>query len=98
MADGNLSLKEFWSMSEEDRCVRYGELSDHDKFIARCSQPSGPAVFVPCNVCVHRIKGKPACKAFPDGVSGDHIRAVMADITIECGVGYRFEKEPDDAD
>lgn len=97
MADGNLTLEEFWKLSKEEKLARCGALSDHDAYRLRMTEQIG-VVSPPCNRCIHRFKDRPACKAFPDGVSGDHIRAVMADMTIECGVGYRFEEEPDDAD
>lgn len=35
----NLSLEEFNKLSEEEKCDRYKELSDHDKFLVRISTP-----------------------------------------------------------
>ena len=35
----NLSLEEFNKLSEEEKCYRYKELSDHDKFLVRVSMP-----------------------------------------------------------
>lgn len=91
MADRGLTLEEFRALStEEEKCKRYGELSDHDKFLVRISMPLGPSIWVPCNDCVHRIDNTPFCKAFPSGLSGDHIRAVMENQTIECGNGFHF--------
>lgn len=97
MADRGLTLDQFWALSEEERRRRYEALSDHDKFLVRVSMPPGPAVFIPCNVCMHRVKGKAVCKAFPEGLNGDQIRAVIKDPSAPCGGGYRFEEGPDDA-
>ena len=41
MADRNLTFEDFKRLPPEERSRRYEELSDHDKFLARCSQPSG---------------------------------------------------------
>ena len=41
MADRNLTFEDFKRLSPEERNRRYEKLSDHDKFLARCSQPSG---------------------------------------------------------
>ena len=41
MADRNLTFEDFKRLSPEERNRRYEELSDQDKFLARCSQPSG---------------------------------------------------------
>ena len=91
MADRGLTLEEFKSLStEKEKCERYVELSDHDKFLVRISMPPGPTVWVPCNDCVHRIGRTFACKAYPDGLSGEHIRVVIDDPEIECGNGFRF--------
>ena len=53
MADRNLTFEDFKRLSPEERNRRYEELSDHDKFLARCSQPSG-VHGVLCNTCIHR--------------------------------------------
>ena len=37
MADRNLTFEDFKRLSPEERNRRYEELSDHDKFQARCS-------------------------------------------------------------
>ena len=91
MADRGLTLEEFRSLStEKEKCERYVELSDHDKFLVRISMPPGSAIWIPCNDCVYRIGKTPSCKAYPEGLSGDHIRAVMEDQAIECGNGFKF--------
>ena len=36
MADRNLTFEDFKRLSPEERSRRYEELSDHDKFLARC--------------------------------------------------------------
>ena len=35
----NLSLEEFYKLSEKEKGVRYKELSDHDRFLVRISMP-----------------------------------------------------------
>lgn len=94
MADGTLSFEEFCKLpTEAERCQRYGELSEHDKFRARMSMDSG-AISPPCNRCKYYL-GFAKCKVFPEGISVDHIRAVMEDQTIDCGNGFHFEKRED---
>lgn len=94
MADGTLSFEEFCKLpTEEERCNRYVELSDHDKFRARISMnPS--AISPPCNICRYYF-GFAKCEAFPGGISAEHISAVMQDKTIDCGNGFHFEKRED---
>jgi hypothetical protein len=95
MAEGNLSFKEFCHLSKEDRIRRYGELSDADKFKARCSEPSDTNYMqnIPCNSCVYRIKNDAVCAAYPDGINPEHIRQVMKNPETDCGKGYRFQKK-----
>ena len=97
MADGNssLTLSEFQKLPKEERSKRYGELSDHDKFAVRVTDPGIPSKpqYIPCNHCIYRDKGKPACLAFPQGQTATQIKAVMVDPTIECGNGYHFVAE-----
>lgn len=92
MADGGLTAREFWKLSPEDRMKRCGELSEHEAFIMRLTDPNWSKVSVPCNGCIHKISGKASCKAFPNGIPADHIRTVMEDPTTECGDGLHFEK------
>ena len=40
----HLSFKEFLKLSEEEKCERYEELSEHHKFLARISQNVGTRV------------------------------------------------------
>lgn len=89
MVNGTLTFEEFKKLpSEEERCRRYPELSDHDKFLARCSQPIGVRP-VPCNTCVY--KNKLSCKAFPDGITGEHLKRLLDDPTIECAPGIHYQ-------
>lgn len=90
MADGNLTLGDFWKLSPEERLARCGELSDADAYGLRITMPPGPAVYIPCNDCIHRFTGRPACEAFPEGLVADHIRAVMKNPEISCGGSYHF--------
>lgn len=93
MADGNLTWEEFWKLSSEDRLARCGELSDHDAFMVRLTEPI--AVISPsCNDCVHYL-GYAKCAAYPDGFTGDHIRALLKNPLLECGDGYHFELRQD---
>lgn len=39
-----LSFKEFYKLSEEEKCKQYKNLSNHDKFLARMAQPPGGEV------------------------------------------------------
>lgn len=94
MADRNLTFEEFQRLpTERERSERYGDLSDSDKFRVRITMPPGPPVYIPCNECTHRLEGKAACKAFPEGFHAEHIRALVENRTEECGNGFRFEKK-----
>ena len=88
MADGSLTAREFWKLSHKERMARCGELSEHESFVARLTDPSPPAS-PPCNICKHYF-GYGKCEAFPNGVPADHIRAVMADQLMECRNEFRF--------
>lgn len=87
MDDGSLTLREFWKLSAKERCERYKDLTEHDKFGVR--QMDTGAVKVTCNDCIY-YRGYAKCEAFPNGITGDHIDAVMEDRNIECGPGIRF--------
>ena len=39
-----LSFEEFMKLSEKEKCEKYKELSNHDKFLARISQPVTPRI------------------------------------------------------
>lgn len=91
MADRGLTAKEFWMLSPEERQKRCGELSEHEAFAMRLMDPHLP-VSLPCNNCKY-YTGYAKCKAFPDGISADHMRAVMEGQTTECGDGFHFEKQ-----
>lgn len=97
MADGKLTWRDFWKLTPEERLERCGELSEHDAYMVRLTDPGLPRnpPEVPCNECIHRTEGKPYCAAFPDGLTADHIRAVMQDKGVPCGGGYRFEQKRD---
>ena len=93
MAGGSLTLEEFWMLSEDERCKRYKDLSDHDKFGVRQSMDPGCAG-VPCNDCIH-YRGFAKCDAFPDGISAEHIQAVMDDQRVVCAGNLGYEKKRD---
>lgn len=91
MADGNLTFEEFKKLpSEEERGRRYQEMSDHDKFLARCSQPSG-AYGVLCNTCIYRSRA--TCKAFPKGITREHLDKLDDAPTMECAPGIHYKSK-----
>lgn len=94
MAGGNLMADEFWKLPPEERWKRCGELSEHEAFVMRLTDPGNAKkrVYIPCNDCVHRIEKKLACKAHPNGMTQEDIRAVIDDHNHDCGNGYKFEK------
>lgn len=94
MTGGNLTAREFWRLPPEERWKRCGELSDHEAFVMRLTDPGSAKnhIYVPCNDCVHRIEKKLACKAHPNGLTQEDIRAVVDDHNHVCGNGYKFEK------
>lgn len=94
MADGDLTLNEFWRLTERDRCERYKELSDHDKFGVRQAMDPG-TVSVPCNNCIYKHEGKASCEAYPEGLTAEHIQAVMDDLSAPCGRGFKYKKKTD---
>lgn len=94
MADRNVTFEQFVKMSHEERGESYQYLSDVDKLRVRiCMQSSGSQRIVPCNVCAHREKKTPNCKAFPNGIAGQHIRDLRENPSKECGNGYYFIPE-----
>lgn len=88
MSGRNLTSEEFWKLPLEERCERYKDLSDLDKFGVR--QAESGAVSVPCNDCKYYY-GYAKCAAYPDGISGEHMDAVSNDPITDCGNGYRFQ-------
>lgn len=93
MANGGLTAKEFWRLSPDERMKRCGELSEHEAFLMRITDPSLP-ISPPCNECKHYI-GRAKCKAFPDGMESNHVMVVMQDQSTDCGNGFHFEKRED---
>lgn len=92
MADRTLTFAEFRKLSHEERMVRYEELSDHDRFLARCSQDTGVRTLL-CSLCNH-YRGFAKCDAFPDGIAGEHMDKIEAKPDIECAPGIHFEVKP----
>lgn len=90
MANGNLTLKEFFELSREEQNKRYSELSDRDKFGARQGDWQSSKTEIPCNTCVNRLGKNNACRAFPNGIPGEHIRKMIKDQPYSCGNGYKF--------
>lgn len=92
MADRTLTFAEFRKLPHEERLKRYAELSNHDKFLARCSQDTGVRTLL-CSLCDH-YRGFAKCDAFPDGISGEHMDKVEVEPAFECAPGIRFEAKP----
>lgn len=95
MADRNLTeeeWREFWHIPFEEQFERCKHFSAHDSFRFRITDPgiSAHQPWVPCNDCAYRISKTPTCRAYPSGLSADHIRAIMEDQTIECGDGFHY--------
>lgn len=90
MDERNLTLEAFWKLSLEERCERYRYLSEHDKL--RVRQAESGVVSAPCNDCVHYFEYA-KCAAYPNGISGDHIQAVMDDLATPCGESFRYQKK-----
>ncbi len=88
MADRSLTAREFWKLSPEERMKRCGELSGHEAFIARLTDPTPPAS-PPCNQCKYYF-GYAKCEAYPKGIPAEHIRAVMENQAVDCGSGLRY--------
>lgn len=91
MADRNLTLEEFLTLPLDAKCRRYQELSDRDKCAARKRMDPG-VISPPCNDCIY-YRGKAKCEAYPNGISGDHIQAVMDDLATPCGESFRYQKK-----
>lgn len=89
----DLTLKEFWKLSEEERRKRYKDLSDHDKFGVRQGMLPGTRS-IPCNDCIH-YRGYARCDAYPEGISADHIQTVMDDQDASCGSEFKYKKKAD---
>ena len=100
MANRNLTEQEwaeFWRMPLEERIERCKNFSQHDSFRLRISDPgSSHSPWVPCNDCAYRLGLNAACKAYPQGLTAEHIRAVMDNPSIECGDGFRFVPKEQD--
>lgn len=93
MADRDLTAHEFWQLPPEERMKRCGELSDHEAFVMRLTDPALPAS-PPCNDCAYYL-GYAKCRAYPKGIPAHQIDAVMEDRAIECGDGYHYTPKAD---
>ena len=92
MADGSITFHEFLKLSMEERCVRYADLSEHDKFLARISFPPATDDILPCNYCKH-YHGFAKCDAFPNGISREQILRVEENRNTICKDDIKFEPE-----
>ena len=50
------------------------------------------AVSVPCNSCVY-YRSYAKCEAFPDGISAEHIQALVEKPGTNCKAQYHFVRE-----
>jgi len=41
-----ISFEEFLKLSEKEKCIRYKDLSNHDRFLARMSQTGGAIAMI----------------------------------------------------
>lgn len=89
-----MKYEEFWKLPEEKRAEGYKELSDHDRFRVRTSIDNTPYdTFIPCNTCRYRLGITCACKAYPEGLTGESIRKKIDDPYGMCANGYCYEKK-----
>ena len=88
----NLALSEFWKLPKEQWEEAYDRLSTKDQLVFRCSFDGTSYEAIPCNDCKHRIEKKLACKAYPDGLSGEIIRKKAEDPFGECRNGFFYER------
>lgn len=87
-----LSHKDFFNASQEKQKEVWNQLSEHERFLVRCSTPPGMNTkFIPCNSCKHR--GEKKCKAFPDGLTGEIITRKTNDPYGECANKIFYEKK-----
>lgn len=85
----SISLKEFWSLTEEERGERYRDLTDHDKFLVRISMDPG-VVDSQCNFCRH-YHGFGKCDAYPDGIPRPLLFDIRHDQDYPGDHGTHFE-------
>ena len=85
-----LTFKEFANLPTQERLARYKELSDHDKFLARCSMDTSSHEMHFCNLCKH-YRGNVCCDAFPDRIPRELIYIDNHDTPFPGDNGIRFE-------
>lgn len=86
-----LTHKDFFKASEEKREEVWNRLSEHERFIVRCSVPQVGDTDIPCNTCKHRTRKE--CKAFPEGITGEIIGRKIKDPYGECANGIFYEEK-----
>ena len=85
-----ISLKDFWGLSEEERKNQYQYLSNHDKFSVRILMNPG-VISSQCNNCKH-YQGFGKCDAYPDNIPREIIGNQFEHTTpYEGDNGSRFE-------
>lgn len=92
MANGNLTFEEFIKLSEDEKYKRYKELSNHDAFLVRLTMLPSLSIEVPCNSCKYNNKNG-TCKAFPGGISGDHIENLINALPSVSKAKYRVGED-----
>lgn len=91
-----LTHKDFFEAPNEKRKAVWDQLSEHEKFLVRCSALSSTdSRSIPCNTCKH--KTKQVCKAFPEGITGEIVRRKVKNPYGECAHGIFYEKKEDTA-
>ncbi len=86
-----LDIENFFKLPDEEKEAAYNRLSRHDQLGVRMAISVPGDIFIPCNVCKHRIGRSFSCKAYPDGLPGDAVRERVENHNGPCTNGYRFE-------
>ena len=96
----NLTLDEWKLLPEEEKKDRYKELSNHDKFVQRITEPILGERLI-CDTCKHCFsnitgerKDNSKCDAFPEKIPFAKIieNGNQHDTEIEGDNGIRYEK------
>lgn len=90
-----LTLESFFQLPIKERLIRYAELSDHDKFLVRCSMDTSSRKTHFCNLCKH-YRGDLCCDAFPNRIPRELIYSDNHDAPFPGDQGIRFEPKEDD--
>lgn len=89
MDERDLTFEEFKHLSQQEQQERYKDLSEHDRFRARISQPSALGHIV-CNDCIHYHKDA-TCDAFSNGIPKEIFDRGEHDTPFPGDNGIRFK-------